>query len=82
MTYSQTARFPAAEPEQSLSADLAMARVLHACCSASHEMQQKEYQAHNQGNVNETGGYVKCEKSKQPKNNQNYGDHRKRAFFS
>jgi hypothetical protein len=51
--------------------DLALASVLHACWAASHEMQHKEYQAHNQGNVNESGSYVKCEKPKQPKNNQN-----------
>jgi len=37
-------------------------------------MKHNQYQAHNQGNVNESGGYVKCEKSKQPKNNQNCGD--------
>jgi hypothetical protein len=54
--------------------DLALASVLHAGCSATHEMKHNQYQAHNQGNVNESGGYVKCEKSKQPKNNQNCGD--------
>jgi hypothetical protein len=32
--------------------------------------------------VNENGGYVKCEKAKQPKNNQNSGDYRKRVFIS
>jgi hypothetical protein len=32
--------------------------------------------------VDETGGYVKCEKSKQPKNNQSCGDYPKHVFFS
>jgi hypothetical protein len=32
--------------------------------------------------VNESTGYVKCEKSKQPKNNQNCGDYRKHVFIS
>jgi hypothetical protein len=45
-------------------------------------MQHKQYQAHNQGRVNESGGYVKREKSKQPKNNQNYGDYSKHVFLS
>jgi hypothetical protein len=37
-------------------------------------MHQKQYQAHDQGNVNESAGYVKREESKQPKNDQNCGD--------
>jgi hypothetical protein len=32
--------------------------------------------------VNESGGYVKCEKSKQPKNNQNCGDYPKHVFIT
>jgi hypothetical protein len=37
-------------------------------------MQHQQYQADNQGCMDERGGYVKCEKSQQPKNNQNSGD--------
>jgi hypothetical protein len=32
--------------------------------------------------MDETGGYVKCEKAEQPKNNQNCGDYPKHVFFS
>jgi hypothetical protein len=32
--------------------------------------------------VNEGGGHVKCEKSKQPKNNQYRGDYTKHLFIS
>jgi hypothetical protein len=32
--------------------------------------------------VNESGGYVKREKPKQPKNNQNCGDYPKHVFIS
>jgi hypothetical protein len=32
--------------------------------------------------VDEACRYVKCEKSKQPKNNQNCGDYPKHVFFS
>jgi hypothetical protein len=32
--------------------------------------------------VDETDSHVKCEKSKQPKNNQNCGDYPKHVFFS
>jgi hypothetical protein len=53
---------------------LFLADVLYPCGAASHEMQHKQYQAHDENNVNESGRYVKCEKSKQPKNNQNGGD--------
>jgi hypothetical protein len=45
-------------------------------------MQHKQYQAYNQGNVNESGGYVKCEKPKQPKNDQNCSDYPKHVFIS
>jgi hypothetical protein len=44
-------------------------------------MQHKQYQAHHQGNMNEGGRAVKCEKPKQPKNNQNHGDCREPAFY-
>jgi len=37
-------------------------------------MQHEQYQAHHQGNVNESRGYVEGEKSEQPQNNQNCGD--------
>jgi hypothetical protein len=43
-------------------------------------MQQKQDQADHQDNVNETCGYMKCEKSKQPENNQNRGDYPKHSF--
>jgi hypothetical protein len=45
-------------------------------------MHQKQYQAHDKGNVNESAGDVKCEKSKQPKNDQNCGDDPKHVFIS
>jgi hypothetical protein len=45
-------------------------------------MQHKQYQTDNQGNVNEGAGDVKCEKSKQPKYNQNCGDYPKHVFIS
>jgi hypothetical protein len=45
-------------------------------------MHHEQDQAHNEGNVNETGSYVKREKSKQPKNNQNCGDYPKHVFIS
>jgi len=37
-------------------------------------MQHEQDQAHDEDDVNETGGYVKCEKSEQPENDQNCGD--------
>jgi hypothetical protein len=45
-------------------------------------MQNKQNQADQQGDVNESGGYVKCKKSKQPKNDQNCGDYPKHVFIS
>lgn len=50
---------------------------LHAGCSASHEMHYEKDDAHNQGNVDERGGNVKCKKSQQPKHNQNCGNYPK-----
>src|SRR5579871_70057 len=35
------------------------ATFLYACSVASHEIQHKEYQGRNQGNVNEGGSYMK-----------------------
>jgi hypothetical protein len=40
-------------------------------------MQHEQDQTHNQDDVNETSGYVKCEKPKQPENDQNCGDYPK-----
>jgi hypothetical protein len=45
-------------------------------------MQQEQYQTDNQHNVDESAGYVECEKSEQPKNNQNCGDYSKHVFIS
>jgi hypothetical protein len=45
-------------------------------------MQHKEYQPHNEGDMDESSGHVKCEKSKQPKNNQNCGNYPKHVFIS
>jgi len=67
---------------QRLSAGLDFAGVLDSCWAASHEMQHKQYQPHDQGNMNERGGYVKCEEPKQPKNDQNCGDYPKHLFIS
>jgi hypothetical protein len=45
-------------------------------------MEHEQYQAYNQDNVNESGSYVKCEKSKQPENDQNCGNYPKHVFSS
>jgi hypothetical protein len=45
-------------------------------------MQHEQNQTHNQGNVNEGAGHVKCEKPKQPKNDQDCGDYSKHVFIS
>jgi hypothetical protein len=45
-------------------------------------MQHKQYQAHDQGNMNESRRYVKCEESKQPKKNQDNGNDREHVFIS
>jgi hypothetical protein len=63
-------------------ADLSFGIVLRACRSAAYQMQHQQYQANNQGCMDERGGYVKCEKSQQPKNNQNSGDYSKHVFIS
>jgi hypothetical protein len=62
--------------------DLTMASVLHVYCPACNEMQDKQYQANYQGSVNESGGNMECEKSKQPKNDQNGGDYSKHFLIS
>jgi hypothetical protein len=51
--------------------------VLGACCAASDKMQHEQDKSHHQGEVNEGGGQVKCEKSQQPENDQNCGDYPK-----
>jgi hypothetical protein len=45
-------------------------------------MQDKQYQAYNQGSMNESGGNMEREKSEQPKNDQNGGDYSKHFFIS
>jgi hypothetical protein len=45
-------------------------------------VQHEQYQPHNQSNVNEGAGDVKCEKTKQPENDQNCGDKPKHVFIS
>jgi hypothetical protein len=45
-------------------------------------MQHEQYQAYHQGNVDEGAGYVKCEKPKQPKNDQDCGDYPKHVVIS
>jgi hypothetical protein len=42
----------------------------------------EQYQADHQGNMNESAGDVKCEKTKQPKNNQDGGNHSKHIVIS
>jgi hypothetical protein len=37
-------------------------------------MEDEQYETHNEGDVNESTGNVECEKSQQPKNNENCGD--------
>jgi hypothetical protein len=57
-------------------------RRLSGCSAACQEMQHKQDEAHNQGDVNETCGHVKCEKAKHPKNDQYGGDYSKHLFIS
>jgi hypothetical protein len=45
-------------------------------------MQHEEYEPHNQENVNERSRYMKCEKTQQPKNNQNRSDYPKHFVIS
>jgi len=45
-------------------------------------MQNEQNEAHNEGNVNESSGNVKCEKSEQPKNNEDCGDQSKHVLSS
>jgi hypothetical protein len=43
-------------------------------------MQEEEYQAHHEQDVNHSGADVKCEKPKQPKNDKNCRDYPKHLF--
>jgi hypothetical protein len=45
-------------------------------------MHQQHHDACDEQNVNKAGGNVKCEETKQPKNNQNRGDESKHVFIS
>jgi hypothetical protein len=45
--------------------------------SASQEMEEEEHYTHDEGDVNESTGDVKCEKPKQPKNDQDRCDYPK-----
>jgi hypothetical protein len=45
-------------------------------------MQHEQYQPYHQCNVNERAGYVKCEKPKQPKNDQDCSDYPKHIVIS
>ena len=46
------------------------------CCgtSTSQQMEDQKHDTYNEDDVNESGRNVKCEKSEQPKNNQNCGN--------
>jgi hypothetical protein len=59
-----------------------VAGVLDSGGTASHEVQHQQDQADNQRDVNESGGYMKCEKPKQPEHNQNCSDYPKHVFIS
>jgi hypothetical protein len=54
------------------------------CCgtSTSQQMEDQKHDTHNEDDVNESSGNVKCKKSEQPKNNQNRGDYSKHGFNS
>jgi hypothetical protein len=45
-------------------------------------MHRKHDRAHDERNVNQTGGYVKREKPKQPENNQDCSENRQHVFLS
>jgi len=62
-------------------------RAARACSSggafaAPQEMENKHDQSDDQQDVNEAGANVKCEKAKQPENNQNQGDKSEHSFAS
>jgi hypothetical protein len=45
-------------------------------------MQHKQDQTYDQRDVNECGGYMKCEKPEQPKNDQDCGNYPKHILIS
>jgi hypothetical protein len=45
-------------------------------------MKDEKDQAHDQRDVNDTGGHMKREKPKQPENDQDHGDKPKHGFIS
>jgi hypothetical protein len=51
-------------------------------CAAPQEMENEQDQADDQQDVNEAGTNVKCEKAKQPENNQNQGNKSEHRFVS
>jgi len=50
--------------------------------AAPQEMENKHDQSDDQQDVNEAGANVKCEKAKQPENNQNQGDKSEHSLAS
>ncbi len=44
-------------------------------------MQSNQYYAHDKRNVNETAGYVKRQKPKEPQNNHNRSEYRQHDIF-
>jgi hypothetical protein len=50
--------------------------------SAPQQMHQEHHDAYDEQDVNEPGGNVKREETKQPKNNQNRSDESKHVFIS
>jgi hypothetical protein len=54
------------------------------CCgaSASQKMEDEQYEADKEGDVNESAGNMKCKKPKQPKNNEYCGDQSKHVINS
>jgi hypothetical protein len=51
-------------------------------CAAPQEMENKHDQSDDQQDVDEAGPNVKCEKARQPENNQNQGDKSEHGFTS
>jgi hypothetical protein len=53
---------------------------LRADAIGSQEMYDEQNDTHNESNMNETAGNVKCEKSEQPKNDKNSCDDSEHVF--
>jgi hypothetical protein len=49
---------------------------------AGKEVENEKYDARDERNVNESSRDVKCKKTKQPKHDQNSGDHSQHVFIS